>query len=274
MIIKVVIVVITVALCSIIVFFGLYNKKLTHANRDEDNSISVKVQDSDKEMRINDTDINFYVDEDEDVEIGRIGQVRYITEQLQLPEVVLHDFFETDSQNVHDTFVQEDIKTINKNIVLPSDSVDISHDQVCSQIINEREDLQYIIKKIRDRNSYVGNVDKTELDVLRDVWISGMSNENIKNDLFLQIKECEGTGSGIYCPTGVVGRLTSSMMIETPENLPKSKAMYNQEVLAKFSKLSETNDDKNNVKSIILQDYDLEIREKISNLIDEWIDHV
>lgn len=174
------------------------------------------------------------------------------------------------SQNVHDTFVQESIKKAQKNIQHGSENY-----------INEIQEtfkddgINNVLKKIQRRDAYISNVDKTETGIIRDVWSFVKNDENLKEDFKDQLLDCIDKDGNLVCGTGVVTRITSSLFINDPEKMPKTKEMINQEILNKFSKLYTGTEDKQIIKQQILNDYTEEsMKKKVNDLIDEWIEHV
>lgn len=174
------------------------------------------------------------------------------------------------SQNVHDTFVQESIKKAQKNIQYGSENY-----------INEIQEtfkddgINNVLKKIQRRDAYISNVDKTETSIIRDVWSFVKNDENLKEEFKNQLLDCVDKDGNLVCGTGVVTRITSSLFINDPEKMPKTKEMINREILDKFSKLYTGAEDKQIIKQQILNDYTEEsMKKKVNDLIDEWIEHV
>lgn len=174
------------------------------------------------------------------------------------------------SQNVHDTFVQESIKKAQKNIQYGSENY-----------INEIQEtfkddgINNVLKKIQRRDAYISNVDKTETSIIRDVWSFVKNDENLKEEFKNQLLDCADKDGNLVCGTGVVTRITSSLFINDPEKMPKTKEMINREILDKFSKLYTGTEDKQIIKQQILNDYTEEsMKKKVNDLIDEWIEHV
>lgn len=186
---------------------------------------------------------------------------------IEIDNTLLHDL-NGGSQNVHDTFVQESIKKAQKNIYPGSENY-----------INEIQEafkddkINNVLKKIQRRDAYISNVNKTETGIIRDTWSIVKNDENLKEEFKNQLLDC--IDGNLVCGTGVVTRITSSLFINNPQEMPKTKEMINQEILGKFSKLYTGDEDKQVIKQQILNDYTEEsMKKKVNNLIDEWIDHV
>lgn len=200
------------------------------------------------------------------------------TSAIEIPYNLLNHI---DDQNVHDTFVQKDINNIydrlnNKksySVASTYNNIDITLKEI-NEYANDTQ-IENIILKIKERNSFISNLNANEIDILNNIWNKAKhhKNDNIKRDLILQLKDCKSDKyDNLYCPTGVTSRIISSLSIENPEEMPKDKNMINQEVLYKFNKLYKKNTNKAEVKNEILKDYNSD--EKISKMIDEWIDFV
>ncbi len=172
------------------------------------------------------------------------------------------------SQNVHDSFIQEKVKEINKKI--PQTLGDST-----GEITRYFPETEKIIDEINKRNSFISNINKREMDVLRHTWNIAKTDENMRNEFGYQLNSCMENG-GLVCGTGVVTRLTSSLCINDIDNIPKTKEMINREVMDKFSNLYSGNEEeKPEIKKKIMSEYKEEsMRKKVGALIDEWIDFV
>jgi len=202
-----------------------------------------------------------------------VVEVRNEVVNLAIPENLINGI---DQQNAHDQFVQKGIQTIYKD---NCGKYIYGSDTALQEIMEYEPEVKDIIGKIQSRNAYISNLKSNEKDVLKNVWCHAAftENENIKNNLIIQLKDCKNK-TGIYCPTGVVSRVINSLVIEKPEESPRDKYTINNEILAKFSKLykdAPDDIDKNQIKNAVLKDYkDPKMKHMVGNLIDEWIEHV
>lgn len=201
-----------------------------------------------------------------------------VEDDIDIPEILQ---FDIDKQNVHDTLVQESIKKAHKNLVVPSNTEQLTCEEVYNQITRKYPELQNILRQIKKRNANVYNIDKTEMEVLTDVWNQAQMNKNIEDELVYQIKECANEIGMLYCPTGVITRFTSALNIENPENLPKTKGIYREEVLNKFNRVYKATgydpDSRYNIRDIVIFEYKPlgeKVQEEIASIIDEFIEHV
>lgn len=208
-------------------------------------------------------------------------------QEIIIPQNILHEI-DNNSQNVHDTFIQENIKKSHNELnVIPSYIENPeTEDQVLETIKEEFPDTKDIINHIKNRNSFISNVSKTEKQVIHDIWKVCLKDQNIKNNFITQLLDCRDvSGSGIVCGTGVVTRLTCSLYVNDPESMPKDKGIIKTEVLNKFSVLANKSEnidlfkneipfDKYKAKEIILGDYSDNMKPKISKIIDEFIEFI
>lgn len=177
------------------------------------------------------------------------------------------------SQNVHDTFVQETVKKAHKDMIATPYASDNFIEEINKEFKDEK--ISKILNKIKRRKAHVSNINKTEIDVLRDTWNAANKDENLKEEFKNQLLDCEDKDGNLVCGTGVVTRLTSSLFINNPEEMPKTKEMINQEVLNTFSKMYTGKEDKHKIKEQIMSTYpEPSMKKKVGDLIDEWIDHV
>lgn len=260
----------------------LFIRKTLNVKLDKINKkINIKgIKDSEKipvDYSIEQSDYNYYTDINKEFNLRRqlyetaneiIGQEVELTgDDVWLPHTLI---YELDNQNVHDSFVQKDTKRIYNEV---QNSLIHQGDPDFSSLDPETLD---IVNKIKNRNSYISNLDNSEYEILKNTWNQAQYNSNIKDNLILQLKDSMNENNELYCPTGVSTRIVSSLSIENPEQMPKDKGTINTEVLAKFSKLSNENDhlDKERIREMVLQDYPKETVNNVNSLIDEWINHI
>lgn len=183
-------------------------------------------------------------------------------DDIDIPEQYLYD---EDSQNVHDTLIVNSSKnTYNKLIKTVTDD-DYFLDQ-----FNEK--YRAILVKIKERNSFVGNLGKHEWDVIKDVWSDSYTKPNVREQYLKDLEECLDEHDKLYCATGIVNRILSSTHIDEPEKMPKTKDIFKVEILNRFSVLIKTNS-KERCREMIMNEYkDLLTEDKLKEIIDEWYD--
>jgi hypothetical protein len=228
--------------------------------------------------------------------------VRYYTEQ---PRLLLDyvdfdlnnnevDIPEFDKQNVHDSYVQKGIRKLYNDIEDNRSDKTLTIQEIISDKDFDREkypDIQKVLETIQTRNAVITNLDNnTELELLNKIWGTAKNNENIKQFLFTQLQDSY-ENNNVVCPTGISTRLVSSLSVENPENLPKTKDTITQEMMYTAAKLQKTlSNDKNysdmpeidqtaEFKSQLLDKYvddykGILTKEEIVETIDPWIDHV
>lgn len=200
--------------------------------------------------------------------------IDYIPDALQ---------FGIDTQNVHDSLVQDNIKKTHASLTFASNTGFLTDQDAFTEIVEAFPELNTIIEHIKTRNSNIYSINKTEFQVLKDVWTLARdsNDEDIKNELKFQLRDCVNEKGDLYCPTGVVTRITSSLNIKNPEELPKTKGMYREEILSKFSKMYKDTDYDEEMKEFIaeniINDYKNhgeETKKQVIEIIDEFIDSV
>lgn len=287
---------IIVVLFIAIVLWRKLKKKTVYTVERTPGKIKIKkesdVDNKKQEIEIEESDLAYYQKLDSDIntefklrnlwyEQPKVTHTRNLnnTEGLvldydNLPYHLLWELDEqpgVDHQNVHDTYVQNSIRNLYNNNTYQN-----QHNNQTNQI-DLSPDVSHIVNKIKNRNSYISNLDNNEYNVLLDVYNQAQTNENIKENLIWQLKDCMN-GDNLYCPTGVTSRIIAALAIEHPEDLPKDKNTVNTEVLAKFSALTNAHPelDKHNIKDLVLSDYnsDQKTQELVDACINEWIDHV
>jgi hypothetical protein len=209
----------------------------------------------------------------------------------ELPQVEIPN---VDKQNVHDTTVNRYIRNAYNNIPQDennNDFIEEIKEQITTKNSNKKKKILEVLNKIKDRNASITNLNnQSELSVLMNVWNQAKTNENIKNELYNQLIDCI-ENDNVVCPTGVVNRLTTALLIETPEKMPKTKEIINNEILQTASQVrNELEDDedyqalssksqnlefKNALMDIIEKEYEgIHTKEELAELIKDWIDYV
>jgi hypothetical protein len=148
-----------------------------------------------------------------------------------------------DTQNVHDTYVQKQLKSTYKTVKNDAGCNYFDEKDILNHASNLKKDtknLGNIIKQIKDRNSSVTNFDSdNEYTILKNTWMSG--NENVKEQIINNLLDCE-EDKILVCPTGTTSRIIESTYIDNPENMPKTKDMFTTEMLSKASLIRNTLD--------------------------------
>lgn len=190
-----------------------------------------------------------------------IEEIIIIPEQYYLPN-------NYNSQNVHDTIVMNNIK-----IRVQTIPTSVSDDTF---FINQFEDKhRVILDKIKQRNANLVSYNKTEYDIIKDVWNNSENQPLVRDQYLKDLEDCVDTNNNLYCPTGVVNRIISSTYITEPENMPKTKEILNNEILNKFSVSIANGYSKEETKEKVILDYSgIYDSEKIENIIQEWYEFV
>lgn len=179
-----------------------------------------------------------------------------------------------DSQNVHDTVIQNNVK--NKYSKLPQDYSDADGTilEIMNFCNNDREIFD-VIQKIKKRNARLVNFSgDTETDILKKTWNNG--NLSVKNQIINELRDCKNNNS-IYCPSGVATRIVSSTYIDNPENYPRDKDTINREILEKCAHLRKKNPEitQEELKQAIIEEYsNVHDSEFISGLMEPWLGYV
>lgn len=276
------VIILVVIILGTVLGYHYYNRKQVVVSYDNfTNSINIKKDK--KEYIIEPVDIMYYNNDTNEIGNGILSYDDFTFDEIiiepelierpeQVPPTPLIN--RIDSQNVHDSLVQSGVKDIHKNIKKNVIQENLKDYKVYNDITTQFPEMSSILEKIYKRNSKISNIDKREVDVIKDVWMASLDDPNIKEYFILQLKDCVSDSGHLHCPTGVVTRLTSSLMINDPENMPKDTGSYKDEVLSKFSLLKNKFEDNNKIKDLIVQEYPETTRQKISEFIDSWINHV
>lgn len=197
-------------------------------------------------------------------------ELHFDTDIEQVPDIIEYHLNE-DTQNVHDTVIQKNIKSAFDKTSKLIHNYKSTLEEILDYSKNEK--VKEILEKIDKRNAYISNLKCNENEVIERVWSS--SDDNIKSQFINEILDCVDKNGFLYCPTGVVTRITSAVYINNPDMAPKTKKMLNQEVMQKFGYYYSINNDKLIAKEKTINDYySVYPKETIAELIDEWIEHV
>jgi len=197
---------------------------------------------------------------------------------------------EVDRQNVHESFVNKYIRKIYDNctkIKYTSNVID-----EIKYVAGDNERINMVLNELNKRNANITNLgDTSELDVLSSIWHKAKSNDNIKDMFLIQLSDSINEHGDIVCPTGVVNRLSTALIVDTPESFPKTKAMVNDEILQTASNLrteleknvyyNELNEESQNTEfkaklmDKITSDYQgiIDVPE-LQEIIEPWIDSI
>jgi hypothetical protein len=152
-----------------------------------------------------------------------------------------------DTQNVHDTYVQQQLKSTYKTVKTQKVGEDtcnyFKENDILNHALKSKKDtknLGNIIKQIKDRNSSVTNFDSdNEYTILKNTWM--IANDNVKDQIINNLLDCE-ENTQLVCPTGTTSRIIESTYIDNPEDMPKTKDMFTTEMLSKASLIRNTLD--------------------------------
>lgn len=183
------------------------------------------------------------------------------------------DYF-VDSQNVHDTIVQNNLKNKYKSLSAVNSDEDVVIGEIMNCCNNDKEVFD-IIQKIKNRRATLVNFGgDTEMEVLKKTWKNG--NQAVQAQIINEIRDCK-KGNDIYCPSGTATRIVSATYVENPENYPKDKNSLNKEILEKCAHLRNKNPDitADNLKEGIIQEYkEVHDREFISQVMEPWLAYI
>jgi hypothetical protein len=179
-----------------------------------------------------------------------------------------------DSQNVHDTVIQNNVKNKYKSLKTDySDPDSITRDILA--FCNNEKEVADVIHKIKKRNAKLVNFEgDTEMEILEKTWKNG--NQSVQAQIINELKDCK-KDNDIYCPSGVATRIVSALYIETPENFPKSKDTINREILGKCSHLRNKNPEitqEELLEEMVIEYNDVHDKEFITDLMEPWIGHI
>jgi hypothetical protein len=195
-----------------------------------------------------------------------------------------------DTQNVHDTNIQKQLKSRYKDLSVDNQNILFNENDIISHAFNSKKDistLSNIIQEIKNRNSSVTNFNSdNEYTVLKNTWMSG--NDNVKDQIINNLLDCE-EDEILVCPTGTTSRIIESTYIDNPEDMPKTKDMFMTEMLSKASLIRNTLESsishldeyeqseilkRNIIKSYNTDYKDILSEDQINNFTKDWIDSI
>jgi hypothetical protein len=195
-----------------------------------------------------------------------------------------------DTQNVHDTNIQKQLKSRYKDLAVDNQNIWFNENDIISHASKSKKDistLDNIIQKIKNRNSSVTNFNSdNEYTVLKNTWMSG--NDNVKDQIINNLLDCE-EDKILVCPTGTTSRIIESTYIDNPEDMPKTKNMFMTEMLSKASLIRNTlessishleEDEQSEIlKKNIIKEYNTDYKDilsekQINDFTKDWIDSI
>ncbi len=159
-----------------------------------------------------------------------------------MPPVV--GIYDPEAQNVHDSEVGRGVRKIfSDHTLLKHGEFDVNIliddiiDYSAGKNAIDRGKIITVLDKVKQRNATITNVNNaTELELLSTVWKAATQNPNIKDMLLTQIADTF-ENSGVLCPTGFVNRISTALVVDNPERFPKTKELYNAEIMQIASNL-------------------------------------
>ena len=147
----------------------------------------------------------------------------------------------TNSQNVHSSLVQDTIKNKYQEVKKIAQTSEVNRDVAfeiitfTKQLRKDSRKIEDVINQIKERNSFVKNMNDTEFNVLNNSWIS--ANSSVKEQIVNELLDITDDKTFIVCPTGVVSRIINSNIVENPESSPLTEADLRKEMLQSASKI-------------------------------------
>lgn len=149
----------------------------------------------------------------------------------------------TNAQNVHSSLIQDTIKTKYNKQKQKVNSKGNSKDNIRDieyEIINftkylrkDYNKVKNVIDQIKERNSFIQNLNETETNILNNSWVS--ANKNVKEQIINELLDLTDGKNFIVCPTGVASRIINSNIVDDPESTPLKESDLRQEMLSSAS---------------------------------------
>jgi hypothetical protein len=194
-----------------------------------------------------------------------------------------------DPQSVHDTVIQaatrnrykqnNQDKQENQENQDNQDNQDVILDKIINHNPDKKHKVKNVVDQIKARNATVTNFkNETEVNILVNVYLNG--NDNVKDQVINELLDSSKTLGLIDCPTGVTTRIVNATYIDTPEEMPKSKPIIQQEMLQVASHFQENyKGDEDHFKDALREKYYTDYakvmtKAEIDDTIKEWIDFV
>lgn len=152
------------------------------------------------------------------------------------------DIPNVDSQNIHDTIVQNGIRKIWSTFFgdtpVNNDPAHIkSTFKEIKKAAGDDTDVISVLDTIKKRNDKIVNLgDTDEMNVLVNVWDYIKDNVESKSFLLENLKEAFENGKTV-CPTGTVSRIVSTLALDEPERFPKTKEIIHNEMMNTAAKM-------------------------------------
>lgn len=173
----------------------------------------------------------------------------------------------TNEQNVHSSLVQDTIKNKYQNVKMKVTSK-VQNRDIPGEIINftkhlnkDYHKIEDIINQISKRNSFVKNMNDTELNVLNNSWIT--ANNNVKEQIINELLDITDDKKFIVCPTGVTSRIVNANIVENPESTPFTEADLRTEMLSTASKIRNDLDKLVNFQKLSESEQTIVLKEKL-----------
>ena len=199
----------------------------------------------------------------------------------------------TNAQNVHSSLVQDTIKnkynTVKSKVSNSNKDITFEIIEYAKYLNKDYKKIQDIINQIKTRNSFIKNLNETEINVLNNSWIS--ANKNVKEQILNELLDMTDGKSYIVCPTGVTSRIINSNIVENPESGPVKESDLRQEMLSTASKIRNELDNlldfqnlpeieqTNIFKEKLIQKYNKDYngvisKDRIKKELESWIDSI
>lgn len=206
-------------------------------------------------------------------------------------------------QNVHDSYILNHLQQIIIKIIFKTEiikSIDQTMEELTTYIIKRESkskswlskifkyifniiqiDSQTIktIDYIKRNNGYINKFDMTELQVLQLIWNAIYNNEDLKNILYLNIKDMY-TNHAHVCLTGRVTRMID-IFSGINDEFTNNKKNLRKEMLNRCAQirkeLDEDDDHQSIIKKRLMTEYvggDILSLDEFNKEVEEWIDHI
>lgn len=172
-----------------------------------------------------------------------------------------------DLQNVHDTTINKYIRKLFNGINPQEDPDVVKEIKQNIRILQpeKQEIIKTVLNDIQKRNGTITNLNGTsELAVLSSVWNKAKHDDNIKDMLFQQIQDTYENGNTL-CPTGFVNRVSTSLLVNNPENFPKTKQVIKDEMFNTAANVRTELEKDNDYNTLTENEQSIELKNKLLN---------
>lgn len=180
--------------------------------------------------------------------------------------------FINDEQNVHDSAIQNAIVQRYENLEKDAEE---GYVQRMIQYFDDSE-ITKVIRRMCRFKVPLSRFNKTQIEILGDTFESGDDNvrghlRRVLSDMTRPWKKGDKGFDGFRCPTGNVTRILEAAFINDPQNMPRTKAMLQQEMLMRASVLSREHASFDRVRSDLVKEYSGAATEAdLHDIINEW----